>query len=944
MTRRAPAAVVLTLLTGLAPLALPPPPSAAAPEPAVPGEWSRHAPEGIFETVLSVSPSDPNLVYAALGEGVARSADGGLTWEHLGVDEGFGASFSIDNQVEIDPTTDSRVYVATYTGVRRSTDDGGSFPLVGTAPGTGLDSIVRAIGVDAGAGPADTRILATGYVQRVALSTDSGSTWTNKTGNAAAAGLGFGDATVVLHPTDPDLAFLASDGVIMRTVNLTATTPTWAAIDTATVNGNVLDLTIAGNRLLAATSTGQVFRSTDALVKTTPSPVWAGANIDHTGAAADLFAVGPTVFVSTGEGVFKTTDVTVSVPMWSELGGGLPGSGSEAVAGTPDGSTLYAQAGTSIYRSENGGLSWTERGGPVQRTVRDIDSGGGRTFAGSDTGLLRSLDGGLTWSVVPSTTGQEVIALAVAPSAPARVFARLDGDVRRSTDGGLTFAAAVPTAPEDVVALAVDPADPDVAWATGGFEAVFRTADGGATWTQIPAALLPDSFRAEDIEIAPAAGATPSAVFLSGDEGFVLASVDDGASWVQQSTGLPGGSNDVGDVAIDPADPRHLVATVDLNGALYESTNSGGTWTVVPGTDEEENPSALEVVQIDAVTFSPVDGSILIATGWGFEESGRVYRSGDGGATFVPFDPAMDMVYNDAFEILADDQGVHVATQRSGVLDLVRAADVRSSGDGTHGGGGRRTAGGHGARDVRGARPRHGGDGAGAPTGGGDVALGQRDRRRLHARRHRRVPPGQPARHGAARRQRHHHRRQAVHRHRRRAPSRPDAGQRRGDPHGHGAQGADPARSRRAPGRRHQRAAHVHPQRLAGARRPPRARLQRTGHAHRAQRRARRPHPPRDPAPRRRRGLSLLGGGDPAFRASPHPHGDRHASRHPPARGAPCPADHDPPPLTRQKSADPSPLSDGSARKRRVSDRGRGRDRPRRRRPPRASRRSASRS
>ncbi len=678
MTRHPLAAVVLTVVLPLAAVVPGSAPSAAAaPEPAVPGDWSRHAPAGVFEAALSVSPTDPDLVYAALGEGMARSDDGGLTWKHLGVDEGFGGSFSIDNQVEVDPTTDSRVYASSYTGVRRSVDDGGSFSFVGTDPGTGLDSIVRAIGVDPGAGPADTRILATGYVQRVALSTDSGTTWVNKTGNAAAAGLGFGDASVVLHPTDPDVAFIGTDNVILRTVNLTAPTPTWAAIDTATILGNVFDMAIAGNRLLVATSTGQVFRSTDALVKTTPAPVWSAANIDRSGVAADLFTVGVAVFVSTGDGLFKTTDVTVSVPTWTEIGGGLPGSNSEAIAGTPDGSTLYAQAGTSIYRSENGGLSWVDRGGPVQRTVRDLDSGGGRTFAGSEIGMLRSLDGGLTWSVVPSTAGQEVIALAVAPSAPARVFARLDGDVRRSTDGGTTFAAAVPTAPDDVVALAVDPTDADVAWAVGGFEEVYRTDDGGATWDTIPPALLPDSFRAEDIEIARAVGATPSAVFLSGDEGFVLASVDDGASWVPQSTGLPGGSNDVGDVAVDPADPRHLVAAVDLNGQLYESANSGGTWTPVPGTDEEENPSALEVVQIDAVTFAP-DGSILIATGWGFAESGRVYRSGDGGATFTAFDPPMDEVYNDAFEILADDQGVHVATQRSGVLDLVRSANVRA--------------------------------------------------------------------------------------------------------------------------------------------------------------------------------------------------------------------------------------------------------------------------
>ncbi len=428
-------------------------------------------------------------------------------------------------------------------------------------------------------------------------------------------------------------------------------------------------MAIAGTRLLVATTTGQVFRSSDALNKATPAPVWSAANIDVVGSASDLFTVGAVVFASTAEGVFKTNDVTEVVPSWSELGGGLPGSGSEAIAGVPDGSVLYAHAGTSLYRSANGGLSWVERGGPVQSTVRDLASGGGRTFATSDVGLLRSLDGGLTWSLMP-TGGTAVSAVAVAPSSPARVFAAIDSVVRRSSNGGTSFEAAVPTAPDDVSALAVDPVNPNVAWAVGGFEEVFRTGDGGATWAPIAPALLPDSFRADDIEIAPPVGATPSVVYLAGEESFVLASVDDGASWVPRSTGLPGGSNDVGDLAVDPADATHLLASVDLNGVLYESTNSGGTWTKVPGTDADANPGALDVVQIDAVTFAP-DGSILVATGWGFEESGRVYRSTDGGANFPPMNPAMDEVYNDAFEILADVQGVHVATQRSGVLDLV---------------------------------------------------------------------------------------------------------------------------------------------------------------------------------------------------------------------------------------------------------------------------------
>ena len=113
-------------------------------------------------------------------------------------------------------------------------------------------------------------------------------------------------------------------------------------------------------------------------------------------------------------------------------------------------------------------------------------------------------------------------------------------------------------------------------------------------------------------------------------------------------------------------------------GSSTESVNGGATWTPTPGTDAETNPGALEVVQVDAVAFD-TDGALLIATGWGFDESGRVYRSADDGLTFTEFGPPMDEVYNDATALLADAQGVHVATSGSGVIDLVRSADLAVS-------------------------------------------------------------------------------------------------------------------------------------------------------------------------------------------------------------------------------------------------------------------------
>jgi hypothetical protein len=669
-------AAALVALAAVAALVAPTGPAYPLASPTPPGEWTRGAPQTAVNLgvgALAISPTDADVVYAALGNGVARTTDGGATWAHLGVDEGFGDSFALDSQVLVDPSSPQRVFAASYSGVRRSSDGGDHFSDVGTTGGLG--SIVRGIAVDAGAGPADTRVLATGYVQKVALSTDSGTTWVDKTGNAAAAGLGLGAAAVLLHPTDPEVGFIASDSAILRTVNLTAPSPTWTSITAAPVSGGINDLAIAGGRLLASSQNGQVYRSTNALNAATVTPTWSATGIDLAGFANGLAAVGATGTLMAGsEGLFKTVDITDVSPTWVELGGGLPGSAATDVAVSADGATIYAAAGDSVYRSTNGGISWSERPGIVQGAVHALAASAGRTFAAGEAGLLRSLDGGSSWALVADAEDVgPARAVAVSPLRPDRVFASLGDGVRRSLDGGSTFAPAVATAPSSA-ALAVDPADPDVVWSVGEFEVVHRSDDGGTTWDDLTAG-IPDSFRASEIEIAPASGPDPSVVYLAGDESFVLASANQGQSWTPLGTGLPGGSNDVGDLAVDPTDPQHLYAALDLNGVLYESVNGGATWTATPGTDAEDNPGALDLVQIDTVTFD-TDGALLIASGWSFEESGRVYRSDDGGASFEEFGPPMDEVYNDARALLADSQGVHVATGDAGVIDLVRSSDL----------------------------------------------------------------------------------------------------------------------------------------------------------------------------------------------------------------------------------------------------------------------------
>ncbi|MGC8489879.1 MAG: WD40/YVTN/BNR-like repeat-containing protein, partial [Clostridia bacterium] len=127
--------------------------------------------DGYFKTAsvgaLAVSPSDPNVLYAGMGEacirgnvsygdGVYRSDDGGASWRHLGLQDTRHIG-----RVRVHPTNPDLVYVAALghafgpsseRGVFRSTDGGRRFDRV-------LFRDDNAGAIDLSMDPANPRIL-----------------------------------------------------------------------------------------------------------------------------------------------------------------------------------------------------------------------------------------------------------------------------------------------------------------------------------------------------------------------------------------------------------------------------------------------------------------------------------------------------------------------------------------------------------------------------------------------------------------------------------------------------------------------------------------------------------------------------------------------------------------------------------------------------------------
>jgi hypothetical protein len=129
-------------------------------------------PGGDHFSDLEASPTDPNVYYVAYNRVLARSDDGAVTWQNIGM-----GSFS--NQVldiAVDPTDGNRIYVAVVDqGLFRSDNGGGSFVQI--APATDM---VWAVGVGGADGRTVYYTAGPGYFFR---SQDRGATWTQRTSN-----------------------------------------------------------------------------------------------------------------------------------------------------------------------------------------------------------------------------------------------------------------------------------------------------------------------------------------------------------------------------------------------------------------------------------------------------------------------------------------------------------------------------------------------------------------------------------------------------------------------------------------------------------------------------------------------------------------------------------------------------------------------------------------
>jgi len=260
---------------------------------------------------------------------------------------------------------------------------------------------------------------------------------------------------------------------------------------------------------------------------------------------------------------------------------------------------------------------------------------------------------GLEWRHIgPVNMGGRVSAIAGVPGDPKTFWVGgADGGVWKTVNGGTTFEGQwQDEATYSVGALALAPSDPNVLWLGAGEgdprnsvsygDGVYRSTDGGATWTHLG---LADSERIKRIVVDPR---NPDVALVCAmghewgpnEERGVFKTTDGGESWtkvlyIDQDTGCS-------DIDIDLSNPRNVYAGMwtfrrrpwrfDDGGketALYVSRDGGDTWSKVTTTPDE--PMARIGI---SVAQSQPNVVYLITE---YPTSGTLFRSEDYGATWT---------------------------------------------------------------------------------------------------------------------------------------------------------------------------------------------------------------------------------------------------------------------------------------------------------------------
>jgi photosystem II stability/assembly factor-like uncharacterized protein len=338
---------------------------------------------------------------------------------------------------------------------------------------------------------------------------------------------------------------------------------------------------------------------------------------------------------------------------WRSIGPGISGGRVASVVGSARNPLLYyvGAAGGGVWKTRNAGATWQpvfDKQGVSSIGAIAIDPtnddvvwvGTGETNPRNDVsygnGVYRSTDGGKTWTALGLEKTLQISSIVVDPANPNHVVVGAMGDffadspdrgIYVTDDAGKTWHNTLYLGPQSGVSdLAADPKDPNVLYA--------------GMW----------QFRRQ-----------PWTFTSGGPDDGLFKSIDGGASWTRLTGhGLPEGITGRIGLAVSASDPKRVYALIESKaGILWRSDDAGATWAMVSkNTLVDQRPFYFTHLAVDPKNADRVYGV-----------SEMLSESKDGGKTFkeIAHDVHVDyhsiwIAPNDPNRIMVGEDGGYALT------------------------------------------------------------------------------------------------------------------------------------------------------------------------------------------------------------------------------------------------------------------------------------------
>lgn len=634
------------------------------------GNWSHIGPyngntlEGIGRVnCIEFHPENSNIIFVgAPAGGVWKSTDGGSSWStntdllpNLGVSD-----------IAIDPHHPDTMYIATgdrdaadtYSiGLLKSTNGGQTWNTTGLSYSVNMSRRIGGIYIN----PKNTQEIVVATRSGIHRSTDGGANFSSVQGGS------WQMLTFIPGATDTLFVGSNSGGNIMRS---TDAGQTWTTATTGIPNSGVTRVEIATTAddddyvyaLVSASNNGLdgVYRSTDR-----------GANwsLVFSGNTQNLLAWGTNPGGNSGG--------SAGGQGWYDL----------AIAVSPiDKNEIYV-GGVNIWRSTNGGSSWSLSahwygGGGADFAHADqhafmFKPGTSDFYAGNDGGVYMTADGtnyvelcdglhitqyycidisegelevtiggaqdngthlnnSFGWDRVKGGDGMDN---AIAESNPNVMYAASQyGNFSKSTNGGQSFNATFNLPPNGtgqwVTPIVIDPTNDNVVYI--GYDQLWKTTNAGLSFSATSGTIQGTQQWIDAIAVAES---NPDYIYVSIEQN-VYKSMDGGATWNLISNNISN-SRSVTDITVSDTDPNHVwicKSGYDANFKVYESINGGLSWSNITGS--------LPNLPVNAIIYQKgSNGAVYVGTDIG------VYYRDYGSNSWVPFMSGLPNVIVNDLEI-----------------------------------------------------------------------------------------------------------------------------------------------------------------------------------------------------------------------------------------------------------------------------------------------------